>query len=78
MLDSSVYAQISKYDQRLMSFFEQEGRGVIKTERFISLSQNINHMLINYVTFPKFQFEAVLNLFKIFVKQTGFRFLEIG
>lgn len=66
-----------KYDDELLKFYESEGRSVIKSERFINLSSNINHMMVNYVSFPKFQFDAVMGLFQIFVKQTGMKFLEL-
>ena len=72
-----IYSKLGQYDDKLMKFFESEGRSVIRSERFINLSSNINHMLINYVSFPKFQFEAVMGLFQIFVKQTGMKFMEL-
>lgn len=65
------------FDDKLLKFYESEGRSVIKSERFINLSSNINHMMVNYVSFPKYQFEAVMGLFRIFVKQTGMRFIEL-
>ena len=42
------------YDTKLLKFYESEGRSVIKSERFINLSSNINHMMINYTSFPKY------------------------
>ena len=76
-LGYELYSKMMSYDDKLFKFYESEGRGVIKNERHINLSSNINHMMVNYVSFPKYQYDAVLGLFQIFVKQTGMRFIEL-
>ena len=68
---------IIKCEKRLFNFYEGMKRGVIKFERYNSLSQNVNHMFNNYVSFNVKDFSQIVDRFEKTVLKTKMDFFQL-
>lgn len=76
-LDIEAKEELKIVEKNLLEFYESERRAVVKVERYSNLTKNIAHMIINYVSFEKEHFSAVLDIFRLYVKQTKLEFFEL-
>lgn len=76
-LEEKSKEELKKIEKKLLEFYEEEGRSVIKIERYSNLTQNIAHMILNYVSFEKSHFSTVMEIFKLYAKQTKLEFFEL-
>lgn len=68
---------ISKDETRLFKFYENMKRGVIKFERFNQLSDNVNHMFINYVSFNIRDYSEIVDKFEKAIMKTKMDFFQL-
>lgn len=64
-------------ERQLSDFYEAEKRSYIRCERYFRMNDNINHLMIHFVSLPRDKFSSLEILFLSSVRDTKLEFFEL-
>lgn len=71
-------SSIDLCEKQLSDFYESEKRSYIRCERYFRMNDNINHMMVHFVSLPQDKFNSLEVFFLSCVRDTKLEFFEVN